>query len=101
MEKTIAELHSMLKTAEQSMGTGTKTKDVLMEGGVKKKRGHRNTSKGKDHVQTSEKDPSRHYDSDIGVTSEDISIDPPPNLPAHHMRQLRRELRQPFGVDWR
>ncbi|KAJ9539026.1 hypothetical protein OSB04_031759 [Centaurea solstitialis] len=30
MEKTIAELHSMLKTAELSMGTGTKTKDVLM-----------------------------------------------------------------------
>ncbi|KAJ9544198.1 hypothetical protein OSB04_023905 [Centaurea solstitialis] len=53
MEKTIAELHSMLKTAEQSMGTGTKTKDVLMvkEGGVKRKRGHRNTNKGKDQVQ--------------------------------------------------
>ncbi|KAJ9541347.1 LOW QUALITY PROTEIN: hypothetical protein OSB04_027853 [Centaurea solstitialis] len=52
MEKTIAELHSMLKTAELSMGT--KTKDVLMvkEGGVKKKCGHRNTSKGKDQVQS-------------------------------------------------
>ncbi|KAJ9565571.1 hypothetical protein OSB04_001537 [Centaurea solstitialis] len=49
MEKTIAELHSMLKTAELSMGTGTKTKDVLMvrNGGAKRKRGHGNTSKGK------------------------------------------------------
>ncbi|KAJ9558206.1 hypothetical protein OSB04_012820 [Centaurea solstitialis] len=53
MEMSIVELHSMLKTAEQGMGTGTKTKDVLMvkEGGVKKNRGHRNTSKGKDQVQ--------------------------------------------------
>ncbi|KAJ9542579.1 hypothetical protein OSB04_029085 [Centaurea solstitialis] len=33
------------------------------------------------HDQTSEKDPSRHYDSDIGITSEDISIDPPPITP--------------------
>ncbi|KAJ9541830.1 hypothetical protein OSB04_028336 [Centaurea solstitialis] len=57
MEKTIAELHSMLKTAELSMGT--KTKDVLMvkEGGVKKKRGHRNTNKGKDQVQVSQSVP--------------------------------------------
>ncbi|KAJ9536333.1 hypothetical protein OSB04_un000484 [Centaurea solstitialis] len=30
MEKTIAELHSMLKTAELNMGTKNKTKDVLM-----------------------------------------------------------------------
>ncbi|KAJ9565973.1 hypothetical protein OSB04_001939 [Centaurea solstitialis] len=59
MERSIAELHSMLKTAEQSMGTGTKTKDVLMvrEGGVKKKRGQRNTSKGKDQVQVSQSVP--------------------------------------------
>ncbi|KAJ9542608.1 LOW QUALITY PROTEIN: hypothetical protein OSB04_029114 [Centaurea solstitialis] len=47
MEKTIAELHSMLKTAELSMGTGTKTKDVLMMVGAKRKRGYGNTSKGK------------------------------------------------------
>ncbi|KAJ9541684.1 hypothetical protein OSB04_028190 [Centaurea solstitialis] len=57
MEKTIAELHSMLKTAELSMGT--KTKDVLMvkDGGVKKKRGHMNTSKGKGQVQVSQSVP--------------------------------------------
>ncbi|KAJ9566122.1 hypothetical protein OSB04_002088 [Centaurea solstitialis] len=42
MEKTIAELHSMLKTAELNMGAKIKTKDVLMvrDGGVKKKHGH-------------------------------------------------------------
>ncbi|KAJ9558161.1 hypothetical protein OSB04_012775 [Centaurea solstitialis] len=59
MERSIAELHSMLKTAEQSMGTGTKTKDVLMvrDGGVKKKRGQRNTSKGKDQVQVNQSVP--------------------------------------------
>ncbi|KAJ9560202.1 hypothetical protein OSB04_005362 [Centaurea solstitialis] len=59
MERSIAELHSMLKTAEQSMGTGTKTKDVLMvrDGGVKKKRRQRNTSKGKDQVQVSQSVP--------------------------------------------
>ncbi|KAJ9544494.1 hypothetical protein OSB04_024201 [Centaurea solstitialis] len=47
MDKTITELHSMLKIVELSMGT--KTKDVLMvrDGGVKKKRGHGNTSNGK------------------------------------------------------
>ncbi|KAJ9562012.1 hypothetical protein OSB04_007172 [Centaurea solstitialis] len=57
MEKTIAELHSMLKTAKLSMGT--KTKDVLMvrDGGVKKKQGHRNTSKGKGQVQVSQSVP--------------------------------------------
>ncbi|KAJ9552883.1 hypothetical protein OSB04_016928 [Centaurea solstitialis] len=49
--------------------------------------------------ETSEKDPSRHCNSDIGVTSKDVSIDPPPNLTTPHMRQLRREPRQPFGVD--
>ncbi|KAJ9556581.1 hypothetical protein OSB04_011195 [Centaurea solstitialis] len=56
MEKTIAELHSMLKTAELSMGIGTKTKDVLMvrDGGAKRKRGHRNTSKGKSQPQASQ-----------------------------------------------
>ncbi|KAJ9545659.1 hypothetical protein OSB04_025366 [Centaurea solstitialis] len=56
MEKTIAELHSMLKTAELSMGTGTKTKDVLMvrDGGAKRKRGHGNTSKGKSQPQASQ-----------------------------------------------
>ncbi|KAJ9542822.1 hypothetical protein OSB04_029328 [Centaurea solstitialis] len=48
MEKSIAELHSMLKTAELNMGTKNKTKDVLMvrDGGVKKKHGHTSTSKG-------------------------------------------------------
>ncbi|KAJ9546579.1 hypothetical protein OSB04_019122 [Centaurea solstitialis] len=53
MEKTIAELHSMLKTAELNMGTKNKTKDVLMvrDGGVKKKHGHGSTSKGKGPVQ--------------------------------------------------
>ncbi|KAJ9538483.1 hypothetical protein OSB04_031216 [Centaurea solstitialis] len=56
MEKTIAELDSMLKTAELSMGTGTKTKDVLMvrDGRVKRKRGHENTSKGKSQPQASQ-----------------------------------------------
>ncbi|KAJ9566691.1 hypothetical protein OSB04_002657 [Centaurea solstitialis] len=54
MEKTIAELHSMLKTAELNMGTKNKTKDVLMviDGGVKKKHGHGGISKGKGPVQT-------------------------------------------------
>ncbi|KAJ9562547.1 hypothetical protein OSB04_007707 [Centaurea solstitialis] len=49
MEKTIAELHSMLKTAELNMGNKNKTKDVLMvkDGGVKKKNGQASTSKGK------------------------------------------------------
>ncbi|KAJ9553349.1 hypothetical protein OSB04_017394 [Centaurea solstitialis] len=51
--------------------------------------------------ETSEKDPSRLYDSDIGISSEDISIDPPPYFPAPQVRQLRRKPRQPFGVDWR
>ncbi|KAJ9543708.1 hypothetical protein OSB04_023415 [Centaurea solstitialis] len=53
MEKTIAELHSMLKTAELNMGTKNKTKDVLMvrDGRVKKKHGHGSTSKGKGPVQ--------------------------------------------------
>ncbi|KAJ9557052.1 hypothetical protein OSB04_011666 [Centaurea solstitialis] len=57
MEKVIAELHSMLKTAELSIGT--KPKDVLMvkEGGVKKTRGQRNTSKGKGQVQVSQSVP--------------------------------------------
>ncbi|KAJ9566408.1 hypothetical protein OSB04_002374 [Centaurea solstitialis] len=56
MEKTIAELHSMLKTAKLSMGTGTKTKDVLMvgDGGAKRKRRHGNTSKGKSQPQASQ-----------------------------------------------
>ncbi|KAJ9539019.1 hypothetical protein OSB04_031752 [Centaurea solstitialis] len=56
MEKTIAELHSMLKTAELSMGTGTKTKDVFMvgDGRAKRKRGHGNTSKGKSQSQASQ-----------------------------------------------
>ncbi|KAJ9544413.1 hypothetical protein OSB04_024120 [Centaurea solstitialis] len=53
MEKSIAELHSMLKTAELNMGTKNKTKDVLMvrDGGVKKRHGHTSTSKGKGPVQ--------------------------------------------------
>ncbi|KAJ9566792.1 LOW QUALITY PROTEIN: hypothetical protein OSB04_002758 [Centaurea solstitialis] len=55
MEKSIAELHSMLKTTELNMGTKNKTKDVLMvrDGGVKKKHGHGGTSKGKGPVQAS------------------------------------------------
>src|SRR5581483_6099671 len=67
MKKSIAELHSMLKTAELSMGTGTKTKDVLMvkDGGVKKKRGQRNTSKGKGQVQVSQSVP-KIADNDKG-----------------------------------
>ncbi|KAJ9541325.1 hypothetical protein OSB04_027831 [Centaurea solstitialis] len=54
MEKSIAELHSMLKTAELNMGTKNKTKDVLMvrDGEVRKKHGHGGTSKGKGPVQT-------------------------------------------------
>ncbi|KAJ9547328.1 hypothetical protein OSB04_019871 [Centaurea solstitialis] len=53
MEKSIAELHSMLKTADLNIGTKNKTKDVLMvrDGGVKKKHGHGGTSKGKGPVQ--------------------------------------------------
>ncbi|KAJ9556234.1 hypothetical protein OSB04_010848 [Centaurea solstitialis] len=53
MEKTIAELHSMLKTAELNMGAKNKTKDVLMvrDGRVKKKHGHGGISKGKGPVQ--------------------------------------------------
>ncbi|KAJ9546690.1 hypothetical protein OSB04_019233 [Centaurea solstitialis] len=53
MEKSIAELHSMLKTAELNMGAKNKTKDVLMvrDGGVKKKHGHGGNSKGKGPVQ--------------------------------------------------
>ncbi|KAJ9543862.1 hypothetical protein OSB04_023569 [Centaurea solstitialis] len=57
MDKTIAELHSMLKTAELSMGA--KSKDVLMvrDGGVKKKCGHENTSNGKGQVQAGQRVP--------------------------------------------
>ncbi|KAJ9558523.1 hypothetical protein OSB04_013137 [Centaurea solstitialis] len=53
VEKSIAELHSMLKTAELNMGAKNKTKDVLMvrDGGVKKKHGHGGTNKGKGPVQ--------------------------------------------------
>ncbi|KAJ9536007.1 hypothetical protein OSB04_un000835 [Centaurea solstitialis] len=49
MEKSIAELHSMLKTAELNMGAKSKPKDVLMvrDGGVKKKHGQGSISKGK------------------------------------------------------
>ncbi|KAJ9539208.1 hypothetical protein OSB04_031941 [Centaurea solstitialis] len=47
---TIAELHSMLKTAELSMGTKTKDVLVVTNGGVKKKRRHGNTSKGKGQI---------------------------------------------------
>ncbi|KAJ9546983.1 hypothetical protein OSB04_019526 [Centaurea solstitialis] len=51
MEKTIAELHSIMET---------KTKDVLMvkEGGVKKKRGQRYNGKGKGQVQVSQNVPN-------------------------------------------
>ncbi|KAJ9556650.1 hypothetical protein OSB04_011264 [Centaurea solstitialis] len=62
MEKSIAELHSMLKTAELNMGTKNKTKDLLMvrDGGVKKKHGHGGTSKGKGPVQTTQSAPKCH-----------------------------------------
>ncbi|KAJ9553514.1 hypothetical protein OSB04_017559 [Centaurea solstitialis] len=61
MEKTIAELHSMLKTAEVNMGNKNKTKDVLMvkDGGVKKKNGHASTSKGKGPVQAIQSAPKK------------------------------------------
>ncbi|KAJ9538670.1 hypothetical protein OSB04_031403 [Centaurea solstitialis] len=61
MEKTIAELHSMLKTAELNMGNKNKTKDVLMvkDGGVKKKNGHASTSKGKGPVQAVQSAPKK------------------------------------------
>ncbi|KAJ9547039.1 hypothetical protein OSB04_019582 [Centaurea solstitialis] len=61
MEKSIAELHSLLKTAELNMGTKNKTKDVLMirDGGVKKKNGHTSTSKGKGPVQAVQSAPKK------------------------------------------
>ncbi|KAJ9545208.1 hypothetical protein OSB04_024915 [Centaurea solstitialis] len=61
MEKTIAELHSMLKIAELNMGNKNKTKDVLMvkDGGVKKKNGHTSTSKGKGPVQAIQSAPKK------------------------------------------
>ncbi|KAJ9554196.1 hypothetical protein OSB04_018241 [Centaurea solstitialis] len=61
MEKSIAELHSMLKTAELNMGTNNKIKDVLMirDGGVKKKNGHTSTSKGKVPVQAVQSAPKK------------------------------------------
>ncbi|KAJ9548675.1 hypothetical protein OSB04_021218 [Centaurea solstitialis] len=61
MEKTIAELHSMLKTAELNMGNKNKTKDVLMvkDGGAKKKNGHASTSKGKGPVQAIQSAPKK------------------------------------------
>ncbi|KAJ9559847.1 hypothetical protein OSB04_005007 [Centaurea solstitialis] len=61
MEKTIAELHSMLKTAELNMGTKGKTKDILMvkDGGVKKRNGHASTSKGKGPVQAIQSAPKK------------------------------------------
>ncbi|KAJ9550068.1 hypothetical protein OSB04_022611 [Centaurea solstitialis] len=61
MEKTIAELHSMLKTAELNMGNKNKTKDVLMvkDEGVKKKNGHASTSKGKGPVQAIQSAPKK------------------------------------------
>ncbi|KAJ9552727.1 hypothetical protein OSB04_016772 [Centaurea solstitialis] len=61
MEKTIAELHSMLKTAELNMGNKNKTKDVLIvkDGGVKKKNGHASTSKGKGPVQAIQSAPKK------------------------------------------
>ncbi|KAJ9538660.1 hypothetical protein OSB04_031394 [Centaurea solstitialis] len=57
MEKSIAELHSMLNTAELNMGTKNKTKDVLMVRDGKKKHGHGGTSKGKGPVQTTQSAP--------------------------------------------
>ncbi|KAJ9544316.1 hypothetical protein OSB04_024023, partial [Centaurea solstitialis] len=61
MDKTIAELHSMLKTAELNMGNKNKTKDVLMvkDGGVKKKNGQASTSKGKGPVQAIQSAPKK------------------------------------------
>ncbi|KAJ9548848.1 hypothetical protein OSB04_021391 [Centaurea solstitialis] len=61
MEKTIAELHSMLKTAELNMGNKNKTKDVLMvkDGGVKKKNGQASTSKGKGPAQAIQSAPKK------------------------------------------
>ncbi|KAJ9567226.1 hypothetical protein OSB04_003192 [Centaurea solstitialis] len=61
MEKTIAELHSMLKTAELNMGNKNKTKDVLMvkDGGVKNKNGQASTSKGKGPVQAIQSAPKK------------------------------------------
>ncbi|KAJ9535160.1 hypothetical protein OSB04_un001761 [Centaurea solstitialis] len=61
MEKTIAELHSMLKTAELNMGNKNKTKDVLMvkDGWVKKKNGQASTSKGKGPVQAIQSAPKK------------------------------------------
>ncbi|KAJ9567563.1 hypothetical protein OSB04_003529 [Centaurea solstitialis] len=61
MEKTIAELHSMLKTAELNMGNKNKTKDVLIvkDGGVKNKNGHASTSKGKVPVQAIQSAPKK------------------------------------------
>ncbi|KAJ9546597.1 hypothetical protein OSB04_019140 [Centaurea solstitialis] len=61
MEKSIAELHSMLKTAELNMGNKNKTKDVLMvrDGWVKKKNGHTSTSKGKGPVQAVQSAPKK------------------------------------------
>ncbi|KAJ9538325.1 hypothetical protein OSB04_031058 [Centaurea solstitialis] len=61
MEKSIAELHSMLKTAELNLGNKNKTKDVLMvrDGGVKKKNGHASTNKGKGPVQAVQSAPKK------------------------------------------
>ncbi|KAJ9557041.1 hypothetical protein OSB04_011655 [Centaurea solstitialis] len=61
MEKSIAELHSMLKTAELNMGTKNKTKDILMvrDGGVKKKHGQTSNSKGKGPVQAVQSAPKK------------------------------------------
>ncbi|KAJ9566969.1 hypothetical protein OSB04_002935 [Centaurea solstitialis] len=61
MEKSIAELHSMLKTTELNMGNKNKTKDVLMvkDGWVKKKSGHTSTSKGKGPVQAVQSAPKK------------------------------------------
>ncbi|KAJ9542769.1 hypothetical protein OSB04_029275 [Centaurea solstitialis] len=59
MEKSITELHSMLKTTELNMGTKNKIKDVLMvkDGGVK--HGHTSTSKGKGPVQAVQSAPKK------------------------------------------
>ncbi|KAJ9561517.1 hypothetical protein OSB04_006677 [Centaurea solstitialis] len=68
MEKSIAELHSMLKIAELNMGNKNKTKDVLMvrDGGVKKKNGHASTSKGKGPVQAVQSAPKKGKDKGKG-----------------------------------
>ncbi|KAJ9544403.1 LOW QUALITY PROTEIN: hypothetical protein OSB04_024110 [Centaurea solstitialis] len=59
MEKTIAELHSMLKTAELNMGNKNKTKDVLMTEGLKRRMGKLAPVKEKDQSRPSRVHPRK------------------------------------------